>query len=632
MNIGIPSVKVQASDIVVLCNGASLPERFEEVTDLKVVPLNYRDQGAEQNVKLLLPDFVRNVYYFPDRILDLLEIAAFVFCADRLIRRGRKDAVEYHSWSRKFHFVVKVRDYEFWNEQNICRKLSETLSFMSGDHDYQFDFEPGHSTPPTSLFDKPEFQLEKQSDTRIVLFSGGLDSLAGVVEILETSKAYVCLVSHRSGQPSTRKTQDQLYNALERLYPGRVKHYTFYCSLKDVRAEEETQRTRAFLYTSIAYALAHIISEKSVFVYENGITALNFLKRQDMINARASRTTHPKTMHYLQDLFSEVEGDTITINTPFLWKTKTDVLKTLFTYKQHVLISSAVSCSKTFQNLQQATHCGGCSQCVDRRFAAYAAELDDIDESGIYAFNFIHQTIEPGETKTTIIDYMRQAQNFATWNVDHFYEQLFNELVDVIEFLGMPEEKAVEALYNLCHRHGEQINCGYKRMQTVHDNPYYELPSGSLFQIIGGREHLKEPVQRLAEEISRRLARSVPLAFQNNLPKNENDFNDKVGALLTSDKNQFDREYPAISFALARSVPDHSTNNAQLLIESKYLRDSTTPSKASEAIAADLTKYPSISHILFIVFDPSRSIADDDVFKDDFERKGKGRCTVTIIR
>jgi hypothetical protein len=71
-------------------------------------------------------------------------------------------------------------------------------------------------------------------------------------------------------------------------------------------------------------------------------------------------------------------------------------------------------------------------------------------------------------------------------------------------------------------------------------------------------------------------------------------------------------------------------NGFQLLIESKYIRGSTSPSKANEGIAADLTKYPAESHKLFIVYDPERQIADDSKFRVDIE--AKGNCTVDIVR
>ena len=58
------------------------------------------------------------------------------------------------------------------------------------------------------------------------------------------------------GQPPVvatehRETQDGLVKALQGKYPGRVHHYRFRTNLRRIRAKEETQRTRSFLYGSI---------------------------------------------------------------------------------------------------------------------------------------------------------------------------------------------------------------------------------------------------------------------------------------------------------------------------------------------------------------------------------------------
>ena len=378
-----------ASPQIVLCNGANLPKQW---ANSKPLTLEYRESADTiLNVKLKLPDFISDVLHLPNRILDLLELATYVYCADRRISRGLKNNLEYHGWSRSFHFVVKVRDFDFWIRSEVKEKLKEALLFMSGDRAYHFTFQPGHSTPPASLFDTETALIERQSNTKVILFSGGLDSLAGVVECLENSSDRLWLISHQSGQPKTKKTQRQLIRALHRCYPNRIEYYKFECSLQRIRAIEETQRTRAFLYTSIAYALSCVLPQREILVYENGITSINFPKRQDQMNARVSRTTHPRTIALLENLFSEIHESKIKITTPYLWKTKTDIFQTLGQVGRQGLITSTVSCSQTFQHLGQVTHCGGCSQCIDRRFAAYGAELDDVDEGGIYAFDFYYE-------------------------------------------------------------------------------------------------------------------------------------------------------------------------------------------------------------------------------------------------
>jgi hypothetical protein len=117
--------------VLVLCNGAPRPEDQGEYKN--VLTLAYQlNVPTERNIELALPNFVRGVYHLPDRLLDLLEIAAYVFSADRLIRRGERDDVEYHAWARSFEFRIRVRDHTFWSQGDVNHKLSEALTFITG--------------------------------------------------------------------------------------------------------------------------------------------------------------------------------------------------------------------------------------------------------------------------------------------------------------------------------------------------------------------------------------------------------------------------------------------------------------------------------------------------------------------
>ena len=185
---------------VFLCNEAMPSEGLAEGDYRR---LAYRSAGCERPViRLALPDFVRNVNYLPDRCLDLLEIAAYVFAGDRLASRGPTDAVEYQSWSRRFRFIVKVRDYEFWDQAEVREALQKALCFATGDSAYEFNFHPGHQTPVTNLFDRKEFLIENGDDIAIMLFSGGIDSLAGAAHQLENTNSHICLVSDCQKTPT----------------------------------------------------------------------------------------------------------------------------------------------------------------------------------------------------------------------------------------------------------------------------------------------------------------------------------------------------------------------------------------------------------------------------------------------
>jgi 7-cyano-7-deazaguanine synthase in queuosine biosynthesis len=608
------------------CNGAtaSIPKGAKKLL------LEYRDVD-QRNVRIALPLFVQQLLHVPPRLLDLLEIAAYVYCADRWTRRGAKAAVEYQAWSRDFVFHIKVRDYEFWSRTSVREALSAALEYLSGDRNVQFEFQSGHHTPAENLFDLQGISQTDAHGARISLFSGGLDSLAGAYEVLKSSTEKLCLVSHRSSQPQIGKTQDGLINALRRRFPNRVQHYCFECNLTGERAAEETQRTRMFLYAATATAIAATVNTAEFAIFENGITSFNFPRRQELMNSRATRTTHPKTIRLLQNFFSLVTETSFRISTPYFWKTKADVVGELAATTGKDLIVSAVSCSRTFQKIGSATHCGECSQCIDRRFASYAAKLDDLDDEVPYAVNFITGRPSDEEAKTTLVDYVRQAHEFASWNADYLTSQLFGQIAEAIDYVdARTEQEACENIAGLCHRHGDQVMRALASMRAKHDRLEVATIEGSLLSLVATREYLKAPVSRLISSLCSRLSKALPIAFQHNRPENEADLNDKISAILNDDATRFEREHPAVRFGLATTVPDHSASGCDLVIETKYVRSGTPPSRASDGIAADVTKYPSDIHVLFVIYDPDRAITDDAVFKAAFE--SKRACTIHIIR
>jgi 7-cyano-7-deazaguanine synthase in queuosine biosynthesis len=557
-----------------------------------------------------------------------MELAGYLFAADRLTDRGQPDALTFDSWSRRFHVAMKVRDAKFWGNEGTKKKLVDLLVFMTGDREYRFDFQPGHTTDPAHLFDSDEFQTTPEKPHHVMLFSGGLDSLAGAVERLNKSTDIVCLVSHRSGQPSTAMTQTRLVAALVQRFPGRVKDYRFGTGLSNTRAASETQRSRTFLYGSIAFALATALGQREVTFYENGITSLNFPRRQDLINARASRTTHPRTMFLLSEFLSHVAGNPITLNNAYRWKTKADVLEVLKTHRAEDLIPSAVTCSRTTMTRGDHTHCGGCFQCVDRRFAAGAVGLSDVDHSGLYTLDMLSQNIADGQVKTVILDYIRLGLGFKSDTPDSFCDRWLTEVSDAVS-PGDKEEPFIAAMYQLINRFGKQTVAAleaFVRSSDITKKPV----AGSLLHIIQQQEYLKREPEWFAERVVAKLHRAVPAMFAVNRPINENDFNDKIQGLLQADAEEYRREFPATQFALARVVPDHEFQNYHVLIEAKYIREGTALSKVTDQIAADIVKYPATAYIVFAIYDPNRAIRDDVRFAADIEAQRK--CMVVALR
>lgn len=610
--------------IVFCCNGTPASRGGARV-------LEYRPDAPNRNIVAGLPRFVEDVFHLPARTLDLLEIATYVMAGDRSVSRGRLDAVEYHAWPRNLHFRIRVRDPVFWKRPDVKSALAAAIQFMSGEASVTFTFLSGHKTPATSLFDRPDFRINSKNLPRaIALFSGGLDSLAGALDLLQTGN-HAVLVSHES-QTGTIRTQRALYEAIVRRFPGQVSHYKFESHLRGVeRAPEETQRTRALLYSSIGFALAEACNLNELLVYENGVTSINLFRREDLANARASRTTHPRTMFLLSRLFSLIRGQPFTIRLPFLDLTKREIIERIRSSSLLNLLSSAVSCTRAFQR-EGTTHCGVCFQCIDRRIAAFAARANDIDHSGLYGTDIVTSNIDDPSARTTAVDYVRQAAHFEKWGSSRFEEEYASELAllaDVVPEFGS-DARMIETVWRLMKRHGENVAAGIRVMREEYDDPFAPLPETSLLGLVARREHLKPEIMRLVDSIVQLVINAVPEMFRTNPPQDEPDLNEKIGALLRTHESKLRSEHPTVSFACAKVVPDHLLQGTELLIESKYIRKNTSPAKASEGIAADLTKCPPESHILFVVYDPDHAIQSDEIFISDFENRG--RCTVKILR
>src|SRR6202043_2127306 len=95
----------------------------------------------------------------------------------------------------------------------------------------------------------------------------------------------------------------------------------------------------------------------------------------EALRARASRTTHPMALHLLSLLCAAVTERNFTVDNPFLFKTKTEVVESLATHHAAHLIAYTCSCLHSMFQTKTQRHCGRCIQCTDRRFATTAAGL-----------------------------------------------------------------------------------------------------------------------------------------------------------------------------------------------------------------------------------------------------------------
>jgi 7-cyano-7-deazaguanine synthase in queuosine biosynthesis len=598
--------------------------------DKDIIRLSYFDtEDTRANIRAGLSKFVDDIEKLPKKIIDLLEIAAYVFAADRSADRGDRSSLGNNAWARSFELHIPVRDYEFWKETKAVKKFTEALAFMTGDRKYDFHFEPYSAIPDIdpnhqlSLFADEVQTLSEAGNTRVMLFSGGLDSLAGAIDYLNNTQDKLLLVSHRANTTVTC-TQNAIVNHLQLRYPGRIKTFHFECHFTNhTKSIEETQRTRMLLFSSIAFAICSVHDIRELYIYENGITSINLPKQADVFNARASRTTHPKTLALLEEGFRDFDKG-FKIITPYWDRTKADILDVFKQNDELDILSSSVSCSSTRTKPQGVQHCGCCSQCIERKLAVYATGLHEYD--AYYEENFILHFPDT-EVKQRLYITLRMAAMEGFQSRDEFLVKFMNEIDDIVDYIpGSNPDDKVDQIFRLLCRSGDFIHKALQKMREQNESLVKPIPENSLLQMIANRDYLKSPIYVRVSELDRFLQEAIRTCFQSQAPRDERDLNDKIQALLLT-KGDFQREYPMLRFANTVYQADHSEGD--LLVEAKYIRGNTTPSVAAGGIAKDITEVPKDYGLFFIVYDPDHKIVSTKKYIDDFESK-RDACYVRV--
>ena len=394
----------------------------------------------------------------PDSFQDLLEIATYVYSADQAIPRGADDVDSFgHGWRRNLHFIIPVRDPDFWNGEEIQQALCSTLGFLSDDS-YHFEF--------TKLKEAQAFQgyLDFNDDGRllgypeqVVMFSGGLDSLAGAIDEVLNEKHRVVLVTHKS-TPKLNKRHRRLEKMIaDKAGENAPLHIGVRVNKNKGLNYEYTQRSRSFLYVSIGATIAKMINLKSVRFYENGVISLNLPVCAQVVGGRATRTTHPRVIRGFQEIISLVAGEPFTIENPYIWKTKADVVGVITKAGCQEMIAASTTCTHTWEMTNHHTHCGTCSQCIDRRFAMIAAKADQHDPVEAYKADIFTQSRSKDEDKIMTAAYLERANQVREQDDITQFIARFSEVSRVFRYLNGNSGRVAQKVYDLYKQHAKEV-------------------------------------------------------------------------------------------------------------------------------------------------------------------------------
>jgi 7-cyano-7-deazaguanine synthase in queuosine biosynthesis len=430
----------------------------------------------------------------PDVLTDLLEIAAYVHCADQIVSRGGEVSRGLGAdWRRDLRFIVPVREPDRWSSPEVRGSLQRLLGFMSDDT-FRFEFVDMRDPPPVEGYLNFGEEIGDRSD-EVLLFSGGLDSLAGAVDRLCNGKSRLLLVSHQS---STKIADRQYFLASElaNRFPGRVLHVPVRLTKHGLRAVETTQRSRSFLFGALAALVSSMSGTHGFRCFENGIVSFNLPIAGQVVGTAATRTTHPRVIRDLSGFLSTLGVGTIEVENPFLWLTKAEVAELLCISGHADLAKHSVSCSRVHEMTRLHTHCGCCSQCLDRRFGALAGGLGRNDPEEMYETDLLTGTREKAEDRVMSESFVRHALELQTLTEEGFIRRFAGEIGRAAGYV--PRLSADEVAQNMLHLHRRHAGA----VRNVLEDGYHKhaaqlaagtLPPTSLLRLAAGPHGISNP-------------------------------------------------------------------------------------------------------------------------------------------
>ena len=363
--------------IIVRLNSADtkkipVSDKASQITQLR---FGAGDRRIGHGIGQMLGQLAHRGMYPPESAIDLAILAATVTAADTRISRAT-DAQD--SWTREIDLYVPVAEPDRWSENG--KLIERTLQFLTGDI-WRIVFRSRQKGMDTLIDRSPE-PLGTAFDS-VCLFSGGLDSFVGAIDLLEAGLNPL-FVSHYLN--ASTKSQEICANRLGKVYedldPRHVRaNVSFDKNDMPNLGTETTTRGRSFIFFALASLAASALAGVTpLFVPENGLISLNVPLDPLRLGAWSTRTTHPFYMARWQELLENFGLDA-QLMTPYRFKTKGEMLsgcrnKSFLRKTVEITVSCSSFTKGRYQKLSPG-HCGYCTPCLIRRAATHAAFSED---------------------------------------------------------------------------------------------------------------------------------------------------------------------------------------------------------------------------------------------------------------
>jgi len=377
---------------------------------------------------------------------DLIDLAVAVNIADWLSRRAQD--VSHHIMVH-----LPLRNPDLFANPSTYQKLQDILYWYTEDS-WIFEFTqrvaPEHTTERRGALTEPRRK-------EVALWSGGLDSFSGLCSRWSDPNLLSGFLLVGTGSNDfIKKKQQSLARAVQQHLSKRIEwvQVTFQALGAGEIPKNSLFRARGFSFLLLGAAMAYLECQPQLYVYENGVGAINLRLSTAEVGLDYARSVHPKSLSLVGDLVSALVGEPFEICNPFLFHTKTQMCKPLVGNATLThLATKTITCDRLPR--EPGRQCGCCTSCLLRRQALTAAGIADRTPYAVLASGYSpdYKELHLKAMLQQIATLQRLLDETNPWNA---LCQSFPELIEVQYVL--PEGVASQRLPRLYRTYVEEWN------------------------------------------------------------------------------------------------------------------------------------------------------------------------------
>lgn len=349
----------------------------------------------------------------PAEVADCIDLAVAVYAADGFSRHST------HVGSR-IYVELPVRCRDLWNAEAVYTSLQKLLNWFTGD-DWIFSFKQRVAHP--RLAERQYCIPFSDQPTEVSLWSGGLDAFAGLYNRILDDPSIKHTLFGTGGDFYIESVQKSVSNKFNGEKPGIIEliqvPLRFHRSSSNHLSKNSVQRTRGFVFILLGAVCAYLQGQDTLYVYENGVGAINLPFQSSEKRLNHSLSAHPLSLQRMSNFLSIVFNREFIVINPFLFCTKAEMCSTLQQGNLVELIKYTITCDH--RRRESVKQCGCCSSCLLRRQALIAANIKDetryavLEEPSARKIQSLFSSNHLFEMKQQVADLRKILQSSEPW-------------------------------------------------------------------------------------------------------------------------------------------------------------------------------------------------------------------------